>query len=358
MKDILNPIIEKKKIVLTGGGTAGHVYPALAVKEKLEKDYEIHYIGGSGMEKNIVAQEKDITFHQIDAVKLQRKLTFQNLLIPFKLMKSISNAKKILKEINPSIVFSKGGFVALPVVIASKKLNIPIVSHESDLTMGLANKIILHYCDCMCTTFERTAQINDKCIFTGQPIRKKIFEGNKNNLPFLNQLDKRKKVLLVVGGSSGANFLNEKTIENLDGLLNKLNVVHITGKGKIKKLNKKGYVQVEYADNMGDFLNLADFVLSRAGSGAINEFLALKKPMLLIPLSKACSRGDQIENAKLFSKLGFCEMLEEEDYSKSKFLSKLDNLIKNDKFFIKNMQKSANFDAKNKIYEIIKKLEK
>ncbi len=359
MSDILE-VTRKKRIVLTGGGTAGHVYPALAVKEQIEGEYDIHYIGGSGMEKDIVSREKDITYHEIEAVKLQRKLTPKNLLIPFKLYSSIKYAKKILKTIKPAVIFSKGGFVALPVVIAGKKLGIPIVSHESDLSMGLANKIIYHYCDFMCCAFEATCKGKDKFIFTGQPIRKKVLNGNKYNLPFLPKLDKNKPNLLIVGGSSGAKFINEKVEENLENLVKIFNVIHITGKGKDNEKSSRinGYIQVDYAENMGDYLQVSDFVLSRAGSGAINEFLALKKPMLLIPLSKSCSRGDQIENAKLFASLGYCEMLEEEEFNEKIFFEKLNNLIKNDKIFKENMQKSKINDACDKIITIIKKIER
>lgn len=350
--------LDKKVIVLTGGGTAGHVYPALAVKERLGEEYQVHYIGGNGMEKDIVKQEKDIVYHQIDAVKLQRKLTVKNLLIPYKLFKSISLCKQILKELKPNVIFSKGGFVALPVVIAGRSLKIPIVSHESDLSMGLANKIILRYCDYMATAFEKTCQGKKKCIYTGQPIRRKVLNGNKNNLPFLNRLDKKKKNLLVVGGSSGAKFLNELIEKDVDFILKKFNVIHITGKGYNKQINKNNYIQIDYADNIGDFLNLCDIVLSRAGSGAINEFLTLKKPMLLIPLSRKCSRGDQIENAKLFTELGLSEMIEEENYTSEILIEKLEKLDKNANIFKKNMEKIKNFDACDKIIEIIKKIER
>lgn len=245
--------------------TAGHVYPALAVKEKLGNEYLVHYIGGKGMEKDIVQKDNSISYHEIDAVKLQRKLTIKNLFIPFKLFKSISRCKQLLSEIKPNVIFSKGGFVSLPVVIAGKSLKIPIVSHESDLSMGLANKIILKYCDYMATAFEKTAENNKKCVYTGQPIRKSILNGNKNNLSFIGSLNRKKKNLLVVGGSSGAKYLNELVEKYLDLLLTKFNVIHITGKGNTKKLSKAGYIQVEYANNMGDYLNLADIILSRAG---------------------------------------------------------------------------------------------
>lgn len=349
---------KEKIIVLTGGGTAGHVYPALAVQERLGNEYEVHYIGGKGMEKEILAKEKDIIYHEIDAVKLQRKLTLKNLLIPFKLFSSISKCKKILREIKPNVIFSKGGFVALPVVIAGKSLKVPIVSHESDLSMGLANKIIMHYCDYMATAFEKTAEGKPKCVYTGQPIRKKILNGNKNRLSFLGRLNNSKKNLLVVGGSSGAKFLNEIVENEVDELLKNFNLIHLTGKGYKVKIEKEGYFPIDYAENMGDYLDLADIVISRAGSGAINEFLALKKPMLLVPLSKKCSRGDQIENAKLFESLGFCEVLEEEDFSKVKLMAKLDRLSKNAKTFIKNMEKIKNFNASDKIISLIKKIER
>lgn len=355
MRDILACDAQKKKIVLTGGGTAGHVYPALAVKERLGDEYEVHYIGGNGMEKRIIEKEQDISFHEINAVKLERKVSFKNLLIPYKLLISIKKAKYILKEINPSVIFSKGGFVALPVVIAGKKLGIPVISHESDLSMGLANKIILRYCDKMCVAFEATCKASKKCIYTGQPIRKKVLNGNKNNLSFINSLDRRKPNLLVVGGSSGAKFINDKVIENIDELLKTFNIIHITGQGKTKVVEKPRYVQVDYADNIGDYLNLADIILSRAGSGAINEFKALKKPMFLIPLSKKCSRGDQIENAKLYCELGFSDMLEEENFNNKLFIEKLIKLKENDKKYIENMKKHGDFDACEKIIQIIKK---
>ena len=348
-----------KKIVFTGGGTAGHVYPALAVIEGLDKsEYEIHYIGGKGIEKEIIETEKNIIFHQIDTVKLQRKFTFQNFLIPIKLYKSITQSKKILKYINPNIIFSKGGFVAVPVAIAGARLGVPVISHESDLSMGLANKIILHYCKKMCTTFPQTCKKNPKTVCTGQPIRNSILNGNKTNLEFYKALNPQKPKLLIVGGSSGARFINEKVWENLDRLCKTFNVIHLTGKSNKEKHEHKDYHQIDYANNIGDFLSCADIILSRAGSGAINEFLALKKPMLLIPLSKKCSRGDQIENAKLFKENGYCEMIEEEDFTNSYFIKKLENMHKNAQKYTKNMQKSDIFDAKSKIIEIIKQNEK
>lgn len=346
-----------KKIVFTGGGSAGHIYPSLAIKEILEDEggYEFFYIGSNGLEKDILKEEKNIKFFSINAVKLERKLTFKNLLIPFFLASSIRSAKKILKEIKPDVVFSKGGYVALPVVFASKKLGLPVVSHESDLSMGLANKLILKKCDKMCVAFEKTKGVSSKCIYTGQPIRKKLLTGNKNKIKCEN-FSNDKKNLLVVGGSLGAGFLNKIVKENIDKLTKQFNVFHIVGKNNPLPKERKNYFPVNYFSEMGDVYAWADVILSRAGSGVINELLALRKPMLLVPLSKNCSRGDQIENALLFEEKGYAICLQEEDYTSKKLLNNLDNLVKNDKIFEKNMKKSAKNDACREIIKILKEV--
>ena len=342
-----------KKIVLTGGGTAGHVYPALALVDGL-KDYEIHYMGGKGMEKDILKKYSNIKYHEIPTVKLERKLTFKNLFIPFKLLKSIKTCKKVLKEISPNIVFSKGGFVSVPVVIAASKQKLPIISHESDLSMGLANKIILHYCSVMCTSFKETSKLNKKCVYTGQPIRDKVFHGRKDKF----NLDKSKPTLLVLGGSLGAKFINNLIFENLDELTKHFNILHICGKNNFQKLTHENYVNVPYAEEIGDFYAAADIVMARAGSGVINELLALHKPMLLIPLSKKCSRGDQLENAALFEKLGYAVTITEENAKFNIILENLLKLSKNHEKIAKNMKKTAKNNANSIILEIIKKYEK
>lgn len=339
-----------KKIILCGGGTAGHVYPALAVVEQLN-DFEIHFFGGNGMEKDILSKFPNITYHEIPTVKLERRLTLKNFLIPFKLIKAIKTARKEIQKVSPDIIFSKGGFVSVPVVIGAKKLNIPVVSHESDLTFGLANKIILHYCKYMCTTFEPTGKTNKKCIHTGQPIRGKIFEGKPLRLP----LNTNRQTLLVLGGSLGARFLNNIIFDNLDAILKKYNVIHICGKKNAQSISKENYILVPFAENIEDYYASADIVISRAGSGVINELLALSKPMLLIPLSKDCSRGDQIENAKLFEELGYSLTLQEEECDFVKLMNKLEDLSKNKQKFIKNMKKTAKNDAVFKICHLINK---
>ena len=340
-----------KKIILTGGGTAGHIYPALALIPKL-KEYEIHYFGGNGMEKEILNSFPKIIYHEIPTVKLERKLTLKNLLIPFKLLKSIKLCKKEIKTLKPNIIFSKGGFVAVPVVMAGHKLKVPIISHESDLSLGLANKIILRYCDILCTTFEKTSKLNQKCFYTGQPIRGKILNGKK-----IKFFENDKPVLLVLGGSLGAKFLNDVVTKNLDELTKSFNVLHITGQNNYKKITHKNYINLPYAENIEDYYKSADIVLSRAGSGVINELLVLKKLMLLIPLSKNCSRGDQIENAKYFQELGYSQMIEEENASFPKIIEKLNEMIKNKEKYLKNMEKSKKNSANSIILNLIKKYE-
>ena len=344
-----------KKIVFTGGGTAGHVYPIIALLPYF-KDYEIHYIGTNGIEKDIVSKFNNIIFHEIPAVKLVRKLTLKNLLIPFKLLSSIKKAKKILKEISPNVIFSKGGFVAVPVVIAGQKLGIPIVSHESDLSMGLANKIILKKCNAMCTAFLETTKGRKKCIYTGQPIRQQLLEGIACNIK--NKFSNNNPVILIVGGSLGSKFINDKIEAALDDLLLSYNIIHITGKGNASDIKRTNYIQLEYSNNLQDYYACADVVIARAGSGVINELLCLRKPMLLIPLSKKCSRGDQIENAKLFEKLKYAEVILEEDYSKELLLKKINLLIKNKEIYKQNMKKSGINNSNAKIVETIEKYER
>lgn len=342
-----------KRIVLCGGGTAGHVYPALAVAEKL-KNFEIHYLGGNGIEKEILKNFPKIIYHEIPTVKLERTLTAKNFLIPFKLIKSIQATKKILKDISPDIIFSKGGFVSVPVAIAGKKLGIPVISHESDLSFGLANKIILHYCTFMCTTFEKTGKEKKKCVCTGQPIREKIFQGQRQRY-FTRTTT---PTLLVLGGSLGAKFLNNIVFENLESLTKNFNIIHICGKNNYQELKHENYMLLPFSENIEDIFASSDIVISRAGSGVINELLALQKPMLLIPLSKKASRGDQIENAKLFTELGYAEMLEEDDFSFQKMQEKLNLLQKNSIIIQKNMQKTAKNSAVEKIVTLIEKYSK
>ena len=347
-----------KTIVLTGGGTGGHVIPHLSLLPLIKKDFNnIHYIGSeNGIEKEIISKHSELNYHSIPTVKLERKFTFKNFAIPFKLISAINKAKKLLKTIKPNVVFSKGGFVSVPVVIAAKKLKIPVVSHESDLSMGLANKIIYKFCNAMCTTFEKTANGKKRCVFTGSPIRTELFYGNKEKLFSTLPISRNKKTILFMGGSTGALRLNEVLYQTLPKLTETYNIIHIVGKGK-GNINIKfdNYCQIEFTHNIEDFFAISDLIISRAGSNAICEFLALKKPMLLIPLPKNASRGDQIENANLFKQLGYANVLPQEELSSTRLEKEIKLLEENSSTLINNMKKAKNENGSQNIYNIIKK---
>lgn len=347
----------KKSIVLTGGGTAGHIMPNLALLPELKKHFDkIYYLGSANsMEEKIIEKYKEIEFIAIPTTKFIRKLTIKNLAIPFKLIKSVCQTKKILKKIKPNVIFSKGGFVSVPVAIAGKKCNIPVVSHESDLTMGLANKIITKYANNVCTTFEDTCECNSKCICTGTPIRDQIFKGNKLNVINKISYDKTKPFVLFFGGSLGSKNINKLVESSVDKLLENYNVIHIVGKNNLNNIKKKGYFSIEFVDNIEDYFDLANIVVCRGGANSIFELLALCKPMLIIPLSKAQSRGDQIENAEYFKRKNFAEVLREENMCTKTLLLKLENILKNKETIIKTMKAANIKNANQKIVDIILK---
>lgn len=344
-----------KTIVLTGGGTAGHIMPNIALLPKLQKHFDkIYYLGAKeSMEEKIISSYKNIEFICIPTTKFVRKLTLKNLAVPFKLIKGIVQTKKILKQIKPDVIFSKGGFVSVPVAIAGKKCKIPVISHESDLSMGLANKIILKYAKIVCTTFEDTCKKNKKCICTGTPLREQIFKGNKNNIINKINYDKNKPFLLFFGGSLGSRNINKLVENSLDKLLEKYNIIHIVGKNNLNKINKTGYFCIEFVNNIEDYFDLADIVISRGGANSLFELLALSKPMLIIPLSKAESRGDQIENAEYFKRKKYASVLREENMSTETLLAKLDYIYKNKNTIIQNMKKTDVKNANQKIVDII-----
>lgn len=346
-----------KTIVLTGGGTAGHIMPNIALLSEIKKHFnKIYYLGASkSMEEDIIKNYPEITFIEIPTTKLVRKLTIKNLAIPFKLINAIYKTKKILKQINPNVIFCKGGFVSVPVAIAGKKCKIPVISHESDLSMGLANKIILKYAKNVCTTFEDTCKNNKKCICTGTPIRNQIFNGNKNNIINKIKYDKTKPFLLFFGGSLGSKNINKLVENSVENLLKKYNIIHITGKNNKNNINLFGYNQFEFVNNIQDYFNIANIVITRGGANSLFELLALNKPMLIIPLSKAQSRGDQIENAEYFKRKKYAEVLREENMSPQLLEAKLDHIYKNINTITQNMKTANIKNANQKIVDIILK---
>lgn len=307
-----------KRIVLTGGGTAGHVTPNIALLPKLQElGYDVHYIGSyNGIEKTLI-EDCQIPYYGISSGKLRRYFDLKNFSDPFKVLKGFSEAAKLLKKLKPDVVFSKGGFVSVPVVLAAKQQHIPVVIHESDMTPGLANKLSIPAASKVCCNFPETLEHlpKGKAVLSGSPIREELLTGSREKALQFTGLTGKKPVLLIIGGSLGSVIVNEAVRSILPKLLKKFEIIHLCGKGKLDQTltAMNGYVQYEYiSDELKDLFALCDIVISRAGANSICEFLALRKPALLVPLSAAASRGDQILNANSFQKQGYAAVLEEE----------------------------------------------
>ena len=350
-----------KIIVLTGGGSGGHVIPNLALIPRLKaKGYDIHYIGTEdGIEKELV---KDVPYHAIRAGKLRRYASKKNVSDIFQTLHGIGDAKKILKELDPCAVFCKGGFVSVPVAFAAHKLKIPVALHESDYTPGLANKMCAPKCSKICLSFDVGSEhYGDKAVVTGSPIRDELMNGSREKgLEFLGFSGSR-PVLLVMGGSLGAGALNDAVDSAVDGLLESYDIVHLRGKGHLNDAlsSREGYREYEYlSDEMPDIFAACDLILSRAGANAVFEFLALKKPALLVPLPLSQSRGDQILNAKYFKKNGFSEILEEENITDGTLISGLKSLYDNRESYIKAMQDAPAATGTDNVVDVILSLVK
>ncbi len=333
-----------KKIVLTGGGTAGHVIPNIAIIPRLKDEgYEIIYIGSiNGIERKLIENE-NIKYYGISTGKFRRYFDLDNFKDPFKILKGIFEAAHILKLEKPNIVFSKGGFVSVPVIFSSYRYKIPVISHESDVTPGLANKICMPFVRKICVTFPETRKFmnNNKVEFTGTPIRKELFSGSEIKGKRLCRFKNDNPVILIMGGSQGSAFINNFMRVNMKKLLKSFNIIHICGKSNVDKsmINLEGYVQFEYVtEEQTHLFKLCDIVISRAGSNSIHELLALRKPNILIPLTKKSSRGDQILNAESFKKRGFSEVIYEEDLIDFQVLySKIKEVYERRSEYISNM---------------------
>ncbi|AYD40736.1 undecaprenyldiphospho-muramoylpentapeptide beta-N-acetylglucosaminyltransferase [Clostridium fermenticellae] len=350
-----------KKIIMTGGGSAGHVTPNLALIPKLKKmGYEVQYIGTEdGIERKII-EKQHIKYHIISSGKLRRYFDIKNFTDPFKVIKGVVQSIIIMKKEKPNIVFSKGGFVSVPVVIGANFNKIPVIAHESDITPGLANKLSAPYCTKVCVTFPESQKYikDNKAVLTGTPVREELINGSSIIGKRICGFNDKKPVLLVIGGSLGSKFINDTVRENIDNLIKKYNIIHICGKDNVdNSLNSKnGYVQFEYVnDELPHIMNSADLVVSRAGANVIFELLALKKPNLLIPLSKKSSRGDQILNAKSFEKSGYSIVIQEEELNGELLVQKLEELRKNRAKYVKNMESSSIKNGVDKIVELIAK---
>lgn len=348
-----------KRIVLTGGGTAGHVTPNIALLPSLqEAGYEITYVGSyDGIEKKLI-EDFNIPYVGISTGKLRRYFDPKNFTDPFRVLKGFSEAKKFLKEYKPDVVFSKGGFVSVPVVRAAAALKIPCIIHESDMTPGLANKLCFPVATKICCNFPETFETlpEKKAVLTGTPIRKELSEGSKLAGLDMCGFTANKPVIMVIGGSLGAANVNKAVRDALPQLLENFQVVHLCGKDKLDNLllTTEGYKQFEYIKaELKDLFAMADVVISRAGANAICELLALRKPNILIPLPAASSRGDQLLNADSFEKQGFSIVLYEDDLTTKLLVDKVQELYENRQRFYEAMDASGQMDSIPTIMQLI-----
>ncbi|MEG1547400.1 MAG: undecaprenyldiphospho-muramoylpentapeptide beta-N-acetylglucosaminyltransferase [Clostridia bacterium] len=347
-----------KTILLTGGGSAGHVNPNLALLPQLiSEGYSIHYIGtADGIEKELVGGREDVTYHEISAGKLRRYFSFKTIFMPFKVLRGISQSRRILKQVKPDVVFSKGGFVSVPVVLAAHN-RAPVVTHESDYTPGLANRISAHYADRICVTFEDTLQfVGKKGVHTGTPIRPELYNGDAERGLATVGFDGEKPLLLIMGGSLGSNAINDAVRSSIEKLLFTFDVVHLCGKGKVdKSADRAGYAQYEYmSQELPDVLAATDIVVSRAGANAVFEFLALAKPALLVPLPLSASRGDQILNAGYFARKGYAMVLEQGKLTANTLLDTVNDLYDRRLSFISAMSSEPLADGTDEVLAVIR----
>ena len=349
-----------KKIVLTGGGTAGHVTPNLALLPSLRKEeFEIHYIGSyNGIERRLI-EDAGIPYDGISSGKLRRYFDIKNFSDPLRVLKGYGQAKRLMKQYRPDIVFSKGGFVSVPVVLAAKHYKIPVIIHESDMTPGLANKICIPVAQKVCCNFPETLNYlpKDKAVLSGSPIREELLTGDRLSGLQYAGLSANRPVILVIGGSLGSVTVNHAVRSILPKLLPQFQIIHICGKGNLDEslIGTSGYVQYEYVDKpLRHLFAAADLIISRAGANSICEILALRKPNILIPLSAAASRGDQILNANSFAKQGFSTVLEEEVLTSETLYQAVSETYKNRISFIEAMEKSTLNNAVETIMNLIR----
>lgn len=348
-----------KKLLLTGGGTAGHVTPNIAMLPMLrEKGYDISYIGSyNGIEKKLIT-EQNVPYYGIATGKLRRYFDLKNFTDPFRVVKGCIDARKLIRKLKPDVVFSKGGFVSVPVVLAAHREHIPVIIHESDMTPGLANKICIPYASKVCCNFPETVAMipDNKGVLTGTPIRAELSKGDRQSGLDLCHFTSNKPVIMVIGGSLGAQHVNEAVRSILPSLLERFQVVHLCGKGKVDEsfYSTTGYYQFEYIDKeLKDLFAAADIVVSRAGANAIFELLSLNKPNLLIPLPAGASRGDQILNAESFKKQGFSMVLQEDEMTNESLYLAICDLYENRKKYIECMKKSTGNDSISLIVSLI-----
>ena len=352
------------RIVLTGGGTLGHVTPHLALLPYLrEKGYEIHYVGTEkGMEADRMRAEPGVIYHAVQSGKLRRYFSRQNFTDPFRVIAGAFQSAHLMGRLKPDVVFSKGGFVAVPVVFGAWLHRIPVLCHESDLTPGLANKLCKPFARRFATTFPECAQaLGSKAEMTGTPLRRELFSGSREKGLQLLGFDGGKPVLLMMGGSSGAQSVNKALRAALPALTPSFDVAHICGKGNLDAAleGKPGYTQLEFlSEELPDVLACADLVLSRAGANALCEFQALGRPMLLVPYPKGASRGDQILNARSLEKRGLCRVLLQEDMTPETLAEAVEATWKDRERLTEALKNAPPADGTARVLELIEEIQK
>lgn len=356
--------MKQKRILFTGGGTAGHVIVNLALIPHFQREgWAIDYIGSkSGIERDLIKELPNITYYPISTGKLRRYMSLENLKDPFKVLKGTLDAWKVIRKTKPHIIFSKGGFVSVPVVVAARLRRVPTIIHESDVTPGLANKLAIPFAKKVLTTFTETENYlpQKKTEHVGAVVREELFQGSKTRGYELTNLTPDKPIILIMGGSIGSQKINEALRLNLDILLKKYQFIHICGRDNVDaSIQKKGYIQFEYVnEELKDIFAITDLVISRAGANAIFEFLALDLPMLLIPLSLAASRGDQIDNAKSFKENGFAHVLPEEELTTERLADEIDALKQAAPMIKEHMKKYSSETSREKTIQIIENMAK
>ncbi|MFI4918619.1 MAG: undecaprenyldiphospho-muramoylpentapeptide beta-N-acetylglucosaminyltransferase [Legionellales bacterium] len=323
-------------IVFTGGGTAGHVTPNIALIHQLQQEgWVIAYAGSAdGIEQRMM-QAQEIPFYAVRSGKLRRYFSLKNVIDPFKIILGIMQACWLLHKLKPDVVFSKGGFVAFPVVVGAWLNRIPVIAHESDMSPGLANRLSFPFVNKICLTFEATKKYfkkQDKIEVTGTPIRQQLFAGNSHTGLALCGFNATKPCLLVIGGSLGAGSINRSIREALTSLTQDFQIIHLCGQGKVDAslADVAGYTQFEYVnEELADLFAAAALVISRAGANSLYEILALGKPHVLIPLSAQASRGDQIQNARYFQNLGISVVIPDESLNAETLLHAVQEVMHN-----------------------------
>lgn len=349
------------RIIMTGGGTAGHVTPNIALIEVLQREgWQIDYVGSAdGVEKTMITAI-NIPYHAVSSGKLRRYFSWRNFFDPFRILWGVVQAYCLMRKLKPDVVFSKGGFVAFPVVVGARLNRIPIIAHESDMSPGLANRLSFPFVNKICVTFaaaKKHFKQQEKVAVTGTPIRQQLFNGKKANGLARCGFNDEKPCLLVVGGSQGANVMNTCVRQALDKLCQQFQVIHLCGKGKVDHslATRVGYRQFEYAnEELADLFAASELVVSRSGANSLYEILALAKPHVLIPLSQKVSRGDQVQNARYFQQQGISVVVNEEALTPETLLAAIDEVIANRATIISKIKALTIESATMKIIDVIK----